>query len=114
MPDNWSRWWSTQGTTHCVEVVPDRRFKSSVRLHVMNDLASQQTLWGPGVGGANQQTPESTKLSLANFKRWYQDRPRIDIEWINTGSVWRRLPTYPEDYPSANRTDGMGVYCKNV
>jgi len=111
MPENWSRWWSTQGTTHCVEVVPDRRFRTSVRTHIMNDLNPQQPLWGEGIGGSNRQSMESTKLSLDRFRRWYQDRPRIGVEWINTGSVWRRLPSFNEDYPSAH---GGSAYCKAV
>lgn len=114
LPEPRTRWWSSFGATHCVEVILDRRFKTSVRLHVMNDLHPQQTLWGPGPGGRNQQIPESTKLSIANFERWYQAQPRIDLEWINTGSVWRRLPRYPQGYPSASSHNYGSHYCDPV
>ncbi len=80
----------------------------------MNNLQPQQSLWGPGPGGNRHQTPESTKHSIANFEGWYQPRPRIDIEWFNTGSIWRRLPRYPEDYPSANSPNYLGHFCKHV
>lgn len=86
MPEHGSRWWSKLtevGETHpaVADVVHDKRYKHRLRYHLLNDTRQY---------GHRDHTPTSTLL-----KYWddhWQTSPRIPLEWINTGSVWRYIP----------------------
>lgn len=76
-PEPGSYWYSSQRLTHVVEVVQDRRFTKNIRLHFHNNLDARQPI---------------NYASEANFHKNYQAQPRVDLQWINEGSVWRPLP----------------------
>jgi hypothetical protein len=73
-----SRWYSSLGHTGVVEVASDKRFTKTVRYYSLNNPQQRQ-----------HQGLLTSRLD--DFEASYQQQPRYPVEWINEGSVWRRL-----------------------
>jgi len=77
LPEPGTLWYSAWGRTDTVEILPDGRLTQAVRVHALNFPDGDQ--------------PRLT-IPLDLFERDFQPQARISLEWLNRGSVWRRIP----------------------
>lgn len=81
MPKHGSRWWSAERAPDVGDVVHDVRFKKRTRIWSMNDTRPY-----------GQRDARNTSTPNEEWDEVWQPQPRIALEWINQGSVWRQLP----------------------